>query len=173
MDQNLLKSRHEKPSHKVAQRNTIITFDYTSLTTNHQGYITVLIGLAIFDCMQFVSHWYTHDDVIKWKHLPRYWPFLRGIHQSPVNSPHKGQWRGASSFSLICAWINGSVNNREAGHFIRHRGHYDVIVMMWIIYIDLSCSVWRWSKRLIPQQPASNRGSEGVFSNPVRDGTHP
>ena len=36
-----------------------------------------------------------HDDVIKWKHFPRYWPFVRGIHRSPVNSPHKGQWRGA------------------------------------------------------------------------------
>ena len=52
-----------------------------------------------------------HDDVIKWKHLPRYWPFYR----SPVNSPHKGQWRGALMFSLICVWINGWVNNREAG----------------------------------------------------------
>ena len=29
-------------------------------------------------------------DVIKWKHFPRYWPFVRGIHRSPVNSPHKG-----------------------------------------------------------------------------------
>ena len=36
-----------------------------------------------------------HDEVIKWKHFPRYWPFVRGIHRSPVNSPHKGQWRGA------------------------------------------------------------------------------
>ena len=33
----------------------------------------------------------THDDVIKWKHFPRHWPFVRGIHRSPVNSPHKGQ----------------------------------------------------------------------------------
>ena len=32
-----------------------------------------------------------HDDVIKWKHFPRYWPFVRGIHRSPVNSPHKGR----------------------------------------------------------------------------------
>ena len=39
-----------------------------------------------------------HDDVIKWKHFPRYWPFARGIHRSPVNSPHKGQWRGALVF---------------------------------------------------------------------------
>ena len=57
----------------------------------------------------------SHDDVIKWKHFPRYWPFVRGIHQSPVNSPQKGQWRGALMFSLICAWINGWVNNRGAG----------------------------------------------------------
>ena len=44
----------------------------------------------------------THDDVIKWKHFPRYWPFVWVIHRPPVNSPHKGQWRGALVFSLIC-----------------------------------------------------------------------
>ena len=71
-----------------------------------------------------------HDDVIKWKHFPRCWPFVRGIHRSPVNSPHKGQWRGALMFSLICAWINGRVNNREAGDLRRHRKHYDVTVML-------------------------------------------
>ena len=71
----------------------------------------------------------SHDDVIKWKHFPRYLPFLRGIHRSPVNSPHKGQWRGALMFSLICAQINGWENNREAGDLRRHRAHYDVIVM--------------------------------------------
>ena len=43
-------------------------------------------------------------DVIKWKHFPRYWPFVRGIHLSPVNSPHKGQWRYALMFSFICAF---------------------------------------------------------------------
>ena len=48
----------------------------------------------------------------------------------PVNSPHKGQWRGALMFSLICVWINGWVNNREAGDLRRHRGQYDVIVML-------------------------------------------
>ena len=55
--------------------------------------------------------WWRHQM----KHFPRYWPFVRGIHLSPVNSPHKGQWRGALMFSLICVWINGSVNTREAG----------------------------------------------------------
>ena len=58
-----------------------------------------------------------------------YWPFVRGIHRSPLNSPHKGQWRGAFMFSLICVWINGWVNNREAGDLRRHRADYGVIVM--------------------------------------------
>ena len=71
----------------------------------------------------------SHGDVIKWKHFPRYWPFVRGIHRSAVNSPHKGQWRGALMFSLISAWKNGRVNNREAGDVRRHRTHYDVTVM--------------------------------------------
>ena len=70
-----------------------------------------------------------HDDVIKWKHFPRYWPFVRRIHRSPANSPHKGQWRGALMFSLICVWINDWVNNGEAGDLRRYRIHYDVTVM--------------------------------------------
>ena len=72
--------------------------------------------------------------------FPRYWPFVRRIHRSAVNSPHKGQWRGALMFSLICTRINGMfslictringwVNNGEAGDLRRHRAHYDVTVM--------------------------------------------
>ena len=72
----------------------------------------------------------SHDDVIKWKHFPRYWPFVRGIHRSPVKSHHKGQWRGALIFSLSCAWRNGWVNNHAAGDLRRHRAHYDVTVML-------------------------------------------
>ena len=69
------------------------------------------------------------DDVMKWKHFPRYWPFVWGIHRSPVNFSHKGQWRGALMFSLICVGINGWVNNRKADNLRRHRAHYDVFVM--------------------------------------------
>ena len=73
-----------------------------------------------------------HDDVIKCKHFPRYWPFVRAIHRSPVNSPHKCQWRGALVFSLVCVWINGWVNNREACDLRRHRAHYDVtLIIKW------------------------------------------
>ena len=70
-----------------------------------------------------------HDDVMKWKHFPRYWPFVQGIPRSPVNSPHKGQWRGALMLSLICVGINDWVNNRDAGDLRRDRAHYDVTLM--------------------------------------------
>ena len=76
-----------------------------------------------------------HDDVIKWKLFLCYWPFVWGIHWSPVNSPHKSQWGGALMFSLICAWINSWVNNREAGDLRCHCAHYDVIVM---------CTTFKW-----------------------------
>ena len=70
--------------------------------------------------------WWCHQM----EHFPRYWPFVRGIHRSPVNSPHKGKWRGALIFSLICAWISGWVNNRMAGDLRRYRAHYDITVMV-------------------------------------------
>ena len=54
---------------------------------------------------------------------------LCGEFTGPGEFPHKGQWRGALMFSLMGVWINGWVNNREAGDLRRYRGHYDVIVM--------------------------------------------
>ena len=64
-------------------------------------------------------------------------PFVRGIHRSPLNSPHKGQWRGAMMFSLIYAWTNGLVNHRDAGGLWRHRAHHDVTLMQWFKIIPL------------------------------------
>ena len=69
----------------------------------------------------------------------------------PVNSPHKGQWRGALMFSPICAWIDNWVNNREAGDLRHHRGHYDVNVMRSIH--SLTVRGWicndTWTERVI------------------------
>ena len=58
---------------------------------------------AILSQPQCVNHWnklfkvnchrfrqcLCHDDIIKWKHFPSYWPFAWWIHRSPVNSPSK------------------------------------------------------------------------------------
>ena len=67
-----------------------------------------------------------HEDVIEWKHFPRYWPFVRGIHRSPVNSPHKGQWHGASMF-----FLDLRLNKRLSKH-------------LWGWWFETaSCSLWR------------------------------
>ena len=68
-----------------------------------------------------------------WRHQMEIFSALLALsaENSPVTGefPHKGQWRGALVFSLICAWTNGWVNDRDAGDMIRHRAYYDVAVM--------------------------------------------
>ena len=109
-----------------------------------------------------------HDDVIKWKHFPRYWPFVRRIHRSPVNSSHKGQWRGALMFSLICVWINDWVNNGEAGDLRRYSIHYDVTVMIHhtnfigIAQVTIHCNVMGITKFKLQQFLLTS--SNGTFS---------
>ena len=77
-------------------------------------------------------------------------PFVRGIHRSPVNSPHKGQWRGALMFSLIYAWTNGWVNNREAGDLRRYHVHYNATLMQWMRKIHELLQLYN---RYIPLDP--------------------
>ena len=73
-----------------------------------------------------VFHILCNDDVIKWKHFPRYWPFVRGIHRWPVYSAQK---RPMTQSPDVFFHINGWVKNREAGDLRRHHVHYDVTVM--------------------------------------------
>ena len=109
---------------------------------NSQNWTTVISDVDGYFVFRFPL-----DDVIKWKHFPRYWPFVRGIHRWPVNSLHKGQWREALMYSLIYAWITGWVNNREAGDLRRHRPHFDVIVMQ---------TQWCWRINVITIELPSN-----------------
>ena len=137
---------------------------------------------------------YIHDDVIKWKHFPHNWPFVRGIHRCSVNSPHKGQWRGALMFSLICLWINDWVSNREAGDLRRYRaimtsllciiaGSYGMQIrpdiMNTIIYVARpTCTGWAVVKCLrpnclIPDFSVSNCNSKVYQANSIRYLTFP
>ena len=68
---------------------------------------------------------FNHHDVMKWKHFLLLWGEYTGHLWI-----HKGQWRGALIFSLISAWTNGWVNNRDASDLRRHRAHYSVTVMI-------------------------------------------
>ena len=67
-----------------------------------------------------------HDDLVKWKYFPRYWPFVWGIHRSIPS-----QRLVTRSFDvLFVLYLNhGWVNNREAADLRWHRAHYGVIVM--------------------------------------------
>ena len=69
---------------------------------------------------------YLFESGTKWM---RYCPFMRGLHQPPVDSLHKGQWREALMFSLICAWTNGWANDPDACDLRRLRAYYDVTVI--------------------------------------------
>ena len=90
------------------------------------------------------------------KHFPRYLPSVPGIHRSPMNYPHKGQWRWALMFSLICAWTNGWLSSRDAGDLRRHCAHYDVTVM------TSSCDI-RWQRLSVLWQPMMTPSSGNIF----------
>ena len=96
----------------------------------NNGHIIIPVTLILFKETMFTfsitfHHW---NCVSSWDLLSPWWrhqmetfsalpyrPFVRGIHRSPVVSTHKGQWRGALMFSLICAWTNDWANNEDAG----------------------------------------------------------
>ena len=98
--------------------------DFWHINMLKKCYREMLILVCFYSVVKDSLRTMNHDDVIKWKHFLRYWPFVRGIQRSPVNFPHKGQWHGASMFSLICVWINDWADNHEAGDLRRYRADY-------------------------------------------------
>ena len=94
--------------------NNIFMFITEKMTALHcwsvvkQIHRWLVVSLTKANHLESLSTYYITmvHDVIKWKHFPCYWPIVRGIHQSPVDSPHKGKWCKFLMFSLICAWTN-------------------------------------------------------------------
>ena len=85
-----------------------------------------------------------HDDVIKWKPFPRYWPFVWGIHhRSLVVVP----FTNASDAELWCfLWSvpeQTVANNRDADDLRCHRAHYDVTVMHWSYTPPYLSWIWK------------------------------
>ena len=74
------------------------------------------------------------------------------VGNSLVNSPHNGQCHGASMFSLICAWTNGWVNDRDAGGLRCLCAHYHVTLMYLTQDMVISCGFgtlqWGCARRL-------------------------
>ena len=74
---------------------------YCQNRRNNTSQIHLPTYLLCFVLLCLYHQLWGHDDVIKWKHFPRYWPFVRGIFRRPVDSPHKVQWRRVLMFSLM------------------------------------------------------------------------
>ena len=132
------------PLHKMLYPKNLQSFEgMRSVFTVFQLFWNLACISAVlhlpYGMLNFVAHYHTW-----WRHqmetLSEQLALCAGNSPVPVNSPHKGQWRGALMFSLICVWINGWVNNREVGDLRRHRGHYDVIVMN----RQPEAYPWRW-----------------------------
>ena len=112
----------------------------------HAGFVEHLKHLwpSCFDVLQI------HDDVINLKHCPRCRPFVCGGHRWIFRS--KASVAELWCFLLICTWINGWVNNREAGDLRRRRSHYDVTVMLFVLGCIISepllrfvmWNLWYW-----------------------------
>ena len=107
-------------------------------------YLVHYAGTAFINCTD-----QKHVDVFKWKHFPRYWPFVRGIHRSSVNSPHKVQWRGALIFSLICD-LNKRLSKQKCGWWFKPRSHCaDHSLSMFPIIADRPDLSWSWQNHQI------------------------
>ena len=123
-----------------------------------QGGVMCVCDLYLMHCrmhgvipvgMQF-DGWVMHPW---WRHqmetFSALWPFVREIHRSPVNSPHKGQWRGALMFSLICIWIS-LLSKQSWGWWFetlcrplwRHCNASGAIFLAWLEYRCCPCREW-------------------------------
>ena len=90
---------------------------------------------------------FSHNPSTWWRHQMETFSALLAI--CAENSPVSGEFpaqrpvtRSFDGFFFICVWINGCVNNREAGDLTRYRAHDDVTVMNALCVTYLG--VWRW-----------------------------
>ena len=86
------------------QQNTTPEVSFSSCHSNRRWYWHIMITYDVsckYVCGFVLCFVWIHDDVVRWKHFPRYWPFVRGIHQWPANSPHKVRWYGALRFLML------------------------------------------------------------------------
>ena len=112
--------RHQAASHYLDQWWLVYWRIYASLglneLTRHYEYHKSYKKCAWVCCALFVAFTLSVSSGCVWswrRHQMEAFSALlalvRRIHQSPVDSPHKGQWLRAFMFSLIWAWAKGWV----------------------------------------------------------------
>ena len=106
--------------------------------------LTALLNTAVSYCQVWGQA--VHDDVIKWKRFPRYWPFVWGIHRSPVNSPHKRPvTRSFDVFFDLC--LNKRLSRQLWGWWFETTScslwrHCNVHTMMCLCHTCKSVTFW-------------------------------
>ena len=118
----IIQTRHFR--NKLVER--FMTFCITTCMLSENLLVNLLALNAQFCTSPMAVSWWRHQM----ETVSALLAICAGNSPLPVNSPHKGQWRGALMFSSIYARINSWVNNREAGDLRRHPTHCDVIVML-------------------------------------------
>ena len=105
--------KHDKPSH-TWRTNALTVTNQPGVGNIRQFYI--FIDLLISPWLQTMIYLIPHPCARKdlYNHAQ-----TQNLDSTP--NTHKGRWRGALMFSLICVWINGWVNNGEAGDLRRNR----------------------------------------------------
>ena len=110
---------------------------YAIWHTLHQKWII----RSSFDVYLYPQNWTTYSfwcPAVEWKVLMmtssnenifRVTGHLCGEFTGPGEFPTQRPVTRIFDVSLICVWINGWINNREAGDLRRYRAHSDVIVM--------------------------------------------
>ena len=132
------------PSHYLNHCWLLITNRFCSI---HLRTISCVLMNLIRNMCSEITPWWRHQL----KTFSALLAICAGNSPVTVNSPHKGQWRGALMFSSICAWIDGWENSREAGDLRRYRAHYDVTVMLWNYFhisqgpVTWSCPRWNFA----------------------------
>ena len=76
----------------------------------HVGLVMV-IKIAVIGCNR-------HDDVIKQKQFPCYWPFVREIHCSPVDSLTKDQYNAGFDFVFDVS-LNKRLNKQSSRRWFK------------------------------------------------------
>ena len=117
--------KRAKPQRSTLLPSTVIAATAAEMLLLSLLLLVLLLLLIMMMMLMMVITWRRHQM----ETFSALLALCAGNSPVPVNSPHRGQWRGALMFSLICVWINDWVNNREVGYLRRYRAHYDFIVM--------------------------------------------
>ena len=80
-----------------------------------------------------------HSYVMTWKHLLYYWPFVRGIHRPPVDSPHEGPVIRSFIFFLCC------YPEQDAKQAVELPAIWEVLTLVWRHFNSGALVVLDWN----------------------------